>query len=418
MLDCDWSSDVCSSDLIPGIAQVKWLGHLALLLLVGQTQAQWRFDPALDVAAPAGKVFQHLDASGRKALAVSGGTVGIVWEDDRTGMPRCYLAIKRPEQDAFSERSLGQGECYAPAIAPLDGGRFALIWEEDTGVKAALADAVHAGQSASLAPTGGQASIAWHAGVGLVAAWSQSEGRWRRVWLSRLEMRGSDLRPGPRLPIDPAALADDQLYPVLARGQDGVALVWEDRRLGHTVVYASRSLDGAVWSAPLRISLNPTGKAANDLGRGTGAMRPALAAYGDHRMAAVWLDKRDFLSGYDVYGAFSADGGGQFGVNLKIQDSFGDAIAQWHAAVAGNRLGQLAIAWDDERDGSADIWLSWPTSAGFAENVAPAVASGPGAQSDPALFLDDAGTLHLAWLERDPEGHSRLRYARGRAVAP
>jgi hypothetical protein len=77
------------------------------------------------------------------------------------------------------------------------------------------------------------------------------------------------------------------------------------------------------------------------------------------RIAAVWLDKRDFLSGYDVYAALTEPGSLRFAKDAKAQDSFGDAIAQWHAAVAGNARGELVIAWDDDRDG-IDGYLADP----------------------------------------------------------
>ncbi|KAF0168773.1 MAG: hypothetical protein FD158_1210, partial [bacterium] len=157
------------------------------------------------------------------------------------------------------------------------------------------------------------------------------------------------------------------------------------------------------------VSANPIGQAAPGLGRGTGAMRPALAAFGA-RLAAVWLDKRDFLSGYDVYAAFSDDGGASYGKDTKAQDSFGDAIAQWHAAVAGNRRGDLVVAFDDERDSSADVWLTRWTASGWGGDFSPADASGAGRQGDPAIALDDTGHLHLAWIERDAVGTTRLRY--------
>ena len=144
-------------------------------------------------------------------------------------------------------------------------------------------------------------------------------------------------------------------------------------------------------------------------------MRPALARFGSN-LAVVWLDKRDFLSGYDVYASVSADQGKQYGKNLKAQDSFGDAIAQWHAAVAGNLRGDLAIAWDDDRDGTSDIWLTWPSGEGFAENMTPEATSGALKQTDPVLWLDEAGNLHVVWIEQVPEG-SRLRYALGRQVS-
>ena len=68
---------------------------------------------------------------------------------------------------------------------------------------------------------------------------------------------------------------------------------------------------------------------------------------------------------------------------------------------------------DDERDGSADIWLtSLRPDGSYADNVSP--VGGPGIQSDPVIVLDAAGSLHLAWIERDGTGSARLRYAVGR----
>lgn len=150
-----------------------------------------------------------------------------------------------------------------------------------------------------------------------------------------------------------------------------------------------------------------------DLGAGMGSMRPGLAVCGPACLVAVWLDKRDFLSGYDVYAAFSQDGGRSFGKNLKVQDSFGDNMAQWHPAVAASRDGRVVVAWDDERDGSADVWLSDWNGQAFGDDVALPAASGPGAQSDPVILLDDSGALHAAWLEKSESGGTRLKYARG-----
>ncbi|MCU0840463.1 MAG: hypothetical protein MUC79_01925 [Thiobacillaceae bacterium] len=387
---------------------------VAGLALAVAARAEWRFDAAVDVTPAASGAFHHLEASGRAALAVSGGRVAVVWEDSRTGRPTCYLGI-RDGAGAFRELAYGHGECYAPAVAALPDGRFALIWEDETGVNAALAGPAGIGSVRNLSAQGGQGHLARHPRLGLHAAWSSPDGRWRRVFRARLEAGAEGgLRASEARPADPAPARDDQMYPVLAATDSALTLAWEDRRHGHTVIHASVSHDGQAWSPPLRVSRNPTGRINGDLGRGTGAMRPALAALGGDRLAAVWLDKRDFLSGYDVYAALSPDGGASFGPDLKVQDSFGDAIAQWHAAAAGNGRGALAVAWDDERDGTPDVWLSWLTPAGaFADNVAPPPASGPGAQTDPAIALDEAGNLHLAWVERVDERTSRVRYALG-----
>ncbi|MEW5768897.1 MAG: hypothetical protein AB1831_00895 [Pseudomonadota bacterium] len=392
--------------------RLAWL--LACALALPAAAAGWNFAPAQEVTAGKG-VFHHIEASGRQALAVSGGHVALAWEDDRSGAPRCHLALKSPGEDAFRALSYGQGECFAPGITALGEDRFAVIWEDEGGVRAALVQAGTLGPALTLADQGGQGALAWHPGLGLHAAWTAPEGRWRRLWLGRLELAGEKLRMAEKRPLEPDPARDDQQYPALLATASGLTLAWEDRRLGHTVIFASRSADGRVWSAPARVSQNATGKAqGTDLGRGTGAMRPALAPAGAGEAAAVWLDKRDFLSGYDVYAALPGEGR-----NAKVQDSFGDAIAQWHPAAAGDGRGGLVVAWDDERDGTPDVWLSQRLpGGGFGENIAPPPAAGPGSQSDPALALTATGELHLAWIERDAEGRSSIRYSIGRPDAP
>jgi len=381
--------------------------------LVTMVHAAWQFGAAIDLTPPSATAFPHLDASGRKAIAASGERIALAWEDSRNGAPACHVAIIEPAQPVFGQHRFGRGECFEPAVAALPEGRFALIWEDEHGVGVALVTPSGLGPALWLGPRGGQGSLIWHPSLGLHAAWSGPDGRWRRIWHTRLHITPEGgLVVGDTLPADPAPVTDDQLQPVLTATASGLALAWEDRRHGHTVIYGSASGDGRNWSSPRRISQNPTGRINNELGRGTGAMRPTLASLGGERLAAVWLDKRDFLSGYDVYAALSDDGGLTWGPNRIAQDSFGDAIAQWHAAAAGDAKGVLAIVWDDERDGSADIWLTWLRADGsYADNVSP--AGGPGSQSDPVIVLDAAGSLHLAWIERDGTGTARLRYAVG-----
>lgn len=379
-----------------------------LLTLAGPLLAM---DEVAEIAAARSGVFHHLEASGRSSLALAGDAVALAWEDNRSGAPACYLALRVSSAQVFREFSFGQGECYEPAITAFDNGRFLLIWEDAAGVNVALADGNGPGPATRLSAAGGQGSLAIHAELGALAAWSAPDGRWRRIWLAPLQINGKQVVVGKAFPADAAPAADEQTYPALAAAKQGMVLVWEDRRHGHTVIYGSASLDAKAWSTPARVSGNPTGKQAGDLGRGSGAMRPALAAFGQH-IAAAWLDKRDFLSGYDVYAALTEPDSLRFAKDAKAQDSFGDAIAQWHATVAGNARGDLVIAWDDERDGTPDIWLTRPSAAGYGENFTLSAISGPGRQSDPAIALDPVGNLHLAWIERDDAEQTRLRYLR------
>ncbi len=362
----------------------------------------------IDVA-PAG-LYHHLDAAGRRNLALAGDQVALTWEDSRSGGPRCYLGLKLRNETNFREFPLGQGECFDPAVASLDGDRFLLAWEDETGINAAIADAAGPGPALHLG-AGAHASVAATPALGAWVAWNAPAGRWQRVWHAALHGAEGRLSADPALPADPVPVLDDQSFPALAAAETGVWLVWEDRRHGHTVIYASLSHDGKTWNTPQRVSHNPTGKAQGNLGRGTGAMRPVATPVGG-RFAAAWLDKRDFLSGYDVYAALSEGAG--FAKDEKAQDSFGDAISQWHVAAAGNRRGDLVIAWDDDRDGSSDIWFTRRTASGYSDNFTLPETSGPARQTDPIIALDDAGNLHLAWIERAPDsdssGPTRLRY--------
>ena len=71
----------------------------------------------------------------------------------------------------------------------------------------------------------------------------------------------------------------------------------------------------------------------------------------------------------------------------------------------------MIAVWDDDRDGTADVWLSNWDGASFSDSVAVPGANGPGVQTDPVIYLDTSDRLHMDWLERSEGGGTRLRYA-------
>lgn len=386
---------------------------IALLSLFAlPVQAGWEFSPPLEVGAAAGKkVFHHLESANRKALAESGGRVALVWEDNRTGDPRCWLALRKSGATApFSPpQAVTAGECYEPVVQGMGGGRFVLGWEENGAVWIRMA-----GKGRALKLSRAEAAQISLAGVDertFHAAWAEQAGAYKRIMTARIVLEADSLKIEYRAPLEDRLPNDEQAYPALAASADGSVLaVWEDRRFKHTMIMAAHSRDGRKFSLPYRLIDVPQAR-ARTLGAGMGSMRPTLAACGESCLAALWLDKRDFLSGYDVFAAFSHDGGRSFGRNLKVQDSFGDNFAQWHASIAANRAGRVAAVWDDDRDGTPDVWLSDRNGNEFSDNVAVPGASGAGAQTDPVIHLDASGRLHIAWLERTESGGTRLWYA-------
>jgi len=383
---------------------------LLLALLAFPVHAAWTWSEPVTVNPVQGAaIFPHLESANRQGIAVSGGTVGVVWEDNRSGSPRCYLATKQAAAAAFRpEVRLSKKECYEPVVLALGAGRFVAAWEE--------AGKVHArvwprGKVLELsAASAAQVTLA-RGGDTLYAAWAEQAGRFKRIVVATMALKGDTLSVKSAEPVEANVPVDEQGWPALAVAGDGsLTVAWEDRRHHHTVPMVSRSRDGRSFSPPLRLVDTRSGS-VDGLGAGMGTMRPTLTAWGEQGVVAAWLDKRDFLSGYDVYAAFDP-GTRTFGRNLKVQDSFGDNMAQWHALIAGDGAGRLVSLWDDARDGTPDVWLSEWDGEAFGDDVAVPAAHGPGSQSDPVATLDASGALHVVWLDRDEAAGTRIRYAR------
>lgn len=387
---------------------LAWL----LAALAAPALAGWDWSEPLTVNSVQGAaIFPHLESANRQNVAAAGDTVGVVWEDNRDGSPQCYLAIKPATATRFQpELRLSRDECYDPVVIALGADRFVAAWEEAGKVRARI---VPDGAAIAL-DQADAAQVTLAAGTDrLYAAWAEQAGRFRRIVVARLQAGPQTLGVGTPQPVEDRIPTDEQSWPALAVAGDGsVTVAWEDRRERHTVPMVSHSSDGLRFAPPHRLTDQKSGS-TQGLGAGTGAMRPTLAAWGERGVAAAWLDKRDFLSGYDVYLALD-DGTRRFGRNFQVQDSFGDNMAQWHARIVGAADGRLLAVWDDARDGTPDVWLSEWNGKGFDDDRAVPAASGAGAQSDPTATLDAAGNLHLVWLDRDSApGPTRIRYVRG-----
>ena len=381
---------------------------LALTCLAAcSAHAGWEFSSPVEVGALPGKtVFHHLESANRKALGESAGRVALVWEDNRASNPRCWMALREPDSAAFSApQAITRGECYEPVVQGV-GDRFVLGWEEKGAVWIKASDKRRA-LKLNRSPAA-QLTLAKVDARTVHAAWAEQAGKYKRIMTARITFQSGEPHIQFYAPLEQSLPTDDQAYPALVVNPDGsVAVVWEDRRFKHTVIMAAHSADGKTYAPPYRMIDVPRGSV---LGAGLGSMRATLASCGNTCLIAGWLDKRNFLAGYDVYAGFSQDGGRTFGDNIQVQDSFGDALSQWHATLAANATHVVAV-WDDDRDGSPDIWLSDWNGTSFSDNVGVPIAHGPGVQTDPVIYLDATDTLHIAWLERDANGATRLKYA-------
>ena len=388
----------------------------------------WTFDDPVTVAGDSERPhFHHLDGAGRTHVAASNVEVAVAWEDDRSGAPQVYAAVKPQSAESFSRtEQLSDGaEAYEPAIVTIGEGRWLAAWEQDGAVVARVIKAEGLGPVQVLgAKDSRQVALACDASGRIAAVWARGQkGGWL-VAAAELRVEESKITfAAPALPVSPVTDHPYQGYPAAARAADGRLLVaWEDRRAGHTRLFHS-------WREPeqpfaparqLNQHFAPSGNNGQSVGLGTGVMRVSLAVDDRGTARAVWLDKRDAKSGYAVWGAASDDGGRNFGPNQRVQDALGDAVAQWHASVAGGKPGFVAT-WDDTREEWADpneagdVLLSWNSGSGWSEDLLVPGASGEGYQGSPAVTIDPRGDLHLVWIERaELSSPTRLRYLRGR----
>lgn len=394
-----------------------WL-WLAVSLPALADTPPWQFTDASTVVTQApSQTFYHLESAGRKNIAANAERAVVIWEDNRSGQPQIYVAPKMHGQTEFAATiavSVGKA-AYEPVIATLSADRFLFAWEQDGEIWVRSMNGSALGPPKRLAGAASQVSLA-ASGERIVAVWAQTLDGQPKIMAASLRVDAEGVvHSAPSRAVDRTAGKAEQAYPSVALSGASTVVAWEDRRHGHTVIYSAFAAADLAFGAARRLNEQPPTRSAV-FGRGSGVARVALASLGEKKIAAVWLDKRDFTGGYDTYLAISENGGRQFGANQKVQDDFGEGISQWHAALAADVAGRLAVVWHDERDGSGDLWLSWPIQAGFSADLAVPGPAGPRRhRSHPSIALDPQGDLHLAWIERQTETHAQsLRYTHAR----
>ncbi len=389
---------------------------LVLVALPSQATERWKFDTKLAVTGdPVSGVYPHLDGAGRKHLAVTSQSVAAIWEDNRSGKPQVYVARKANDRDRFSTAmQVSRGEAYEPAIASLPQNRFVLAWEQDGAIHARILTDSGLGMPVELASMGASHVSLASFGERIFASWREQQNRLWFVKVAALSVTAAGkLGVESIVPVEVAGLETQVLFPSIAVNDAGLCVAWEDRRAGHTRLLVSQSPDQAQsFGEPQH--LNEFLSNRNQYDQGNGVTRVSLAPFAQDEILAAWMDKRRGGLGYGIFAALGSDGGAIFGPNEKVHGEAGDRQPHYNPAVSGNPNGDFVVAWDDFRRGDSDIWLSaYNEDDEWSQDFSPAIASGAGEQSHPAIALDDQGRLHLLWMERgDIDAPGRLWYGR------
>jgi len=383
--------------------------------------AEWQFSERIAITGVAVKgTYHHLEGAGRKHIAVSAGKIAVLWEDDSSGDPQIYFAIKDNTDSNFTSAikvSAGE-EAYEPAIASLAGGRFVLVWEQDGAIYLNTHNGRYLNKPLKLSSDSlaSQSSVATSNGQ-IYVIWREQQGR---AWSLQVARLSATLKQGVELlsikAVEAEASNTPFLFPTLASNETGLYVAWEDRAAGHTRLKFSFSSDQAKSFAE-PVYLNEFFSNRTEYDKGSGVTRVSIASFGEDEIVSAWMDKRRGGKGYGIFSSIGSDG--SFGPNEKIHGPEGDTLPHYNPATSGNSDGALVVAWDDYRMGDSDIWLvRLDEDEEWGENVSPTVASGPGEQSHASAALDQSGDLHLIWIDREsPIAPTRLWYSYGKAGA-
>jgi len=132
--------------------------------------------------------------------------------------------------------------------------------------------------------------------------------------------------------------------------------VWTDGRNGPVFnkdIFFSYSTDGGLtWSSDITVC----GAYGNQ-------ESPALA-YHNGRLYVVWEDSRNSSRGYDIYFAYSTDGGLHWNEVGPINDDSGNARQVNPSITVNPTNGHIYVVWQDQRNGNNDIYFAMSADGG------------------------------------------------------
>lgn len=370
------------------------------------------FDTPLTVYTAPKNNFAQIESSGRRSIAVSGETVAVVWTVSSKTTSTIFVAYRLPGNTSFSSpvKINRQALAYEPSISGVSGGRFIVGWEEEKKVWLRIVSPEKNGVAVQVGTSLAKQVSVDSNGKDSAVVWSQGNGKRYSIYSADLHINGHRLSIGPVSIVDNSKDNHAQFHPVVALTTAGRVVGWEDRRDGLTTIVTAFAPTNKPF-APYQLLNHYSSSPNRKFGRGSGAMRIALSS-DQMTVAAAWLDKRNWRSGYDVFASQSLDGGKTFSGNELAQDQFAENLPQWHASVALQTGGKVtAVAWDDKRNDTPDVFYSLRRAREWSDDFELPGADGPGQQSHPSIIFDQQGRLHAVWQSM-VNGVTQVRYVR------
>ena len=364
-------------------------------------------------------------SAGQRGLAIgSEGIAVAVWSDTREGKSNIYLAKSRDGGRTFGSNVRvndvpGTAGLFGATVALDRQDRAHVVWfdnrdgdfdiyfaresDRDEGPTPAIrinddkdnpveADVFGDDEPDGLAGPAFQTlpSLAVDRNGAIYVAWQDYRRNQADIYFAKSTDGGKTFSRNLRVNDDIGRAG--QLYPSLAVDVRGVLyLAWHDFRKGNQDIYFSRSIDGGqTFGRNIRVNDDP----------GTdGQFNPSLAVDDDGAVYVAWHDLREGQA--DIYFARSIDGGQTFSPNRRLNDDRGEAY-QFHPSLGVGKNGAVAAAWEDYRNGQADIYLAYSADGGrtFRPNVRVNSDRRPVDHLHASLAVGERNELAVSWEDQ------------------
>jgi subtilisin family serine protease len=183
-----------------------------------------------------------------------------------------------------------------------------------------------------------------------------------------------------------------QGHPALAVDRIGtVGAVWVDLRSGSNAIFsAGLPLFASAWSANILVTGT---EQAHSLGI------PALAMGPRGETVALWQSDRD--GDYDIYASRFIPASAVWSAPVRVNDEAGTPAPQRDPDLAIGPDGAIVALWEDDRNGTPDIfWSQLPFGASSWRPASRVHGDSVGLQTQPAIAVDTAGNFFAVWVDR------------------
>ena len=129
-------------------------------------------------------------------------------------------------------------------------------------------------------------------------------------------------------------------------------------------------------------------------------LAPSIAVDVNENIYIAWQDERN--GSMDIYFAKSTNGGDSFGTSVRVDDSGTSSSDQEHPFMVVDKNGIIYVVWWDERNGNKDIYFAKSTNGGtsFQRNVrVDDTGSSTINQYRVSMALDNDGNIYVVWSD-------------------